>query len=184
MQWEQSSKRGELNKDGVINDVHRAHDRGRHPEPAPAKLPDQGFARSTNKTSTSVLDGRAKGGEENRETHPFTLRIPDGFIHTKHQTRRFRGTPDRINLHQRRFPNERLHIIPHRLPIDVHAIPYLFQRGVAPGVGFAEAVEDVGRVESGVVAYLTRDDFESFGEGGEDELLFAWDLQCVRADVR
>ena len=40
----------------------------------------------------------------------------------------------------------------------------------------AQAVEDVGGVEAGVVAELPGDDFEGFGEGFDDGLLFVRDV--------
>ena len=39
-----------------------------------------------------------------------------------------------------------------------------------------EAVEDVGSVETGIVAQLAGDDFEGFGEGFDDGLLFVGDV--------
>ena len=39
-----------------------------------------------------------------------------------------------------------------------------------------EAVEDIGGVETGVVAQLTGYDFEGFGEGFYDGLLFVGDV--------
>ena len=40
----------------------------------------------------------------------------------------------------------------------------------------AQAVEDVGGVEAGVVAELARDDLEGFGKGFDDRLLFVGDV--------
>lgn len=76
-----------------------------------------------------------------------------------------------IDLHQAGFPHKGLEVIADAFVVKVDAGP-----DVAFAVLDAEAVEDVGGVEAGVVAELAGDDLEGFGEGFNDGLLFVRDV--------
>jgi len=62
--------------------------------------------------------------------------------------------------------------------LDVYSGP-----GFTAGVTHAEFVEDVGAVETGVVAELTGDDFEGAGVGVDYELLFSFDCAGIFTEV-
>lgn len=113
-----------------------------------------------------------------KQTHLITLRVPHRLIHTQDQRRRLDSTTQRIRLDERGFPHKLFEIITDALGLDVDAGP-----DVALGVLHPELVEDVGRVEAGIVADLSGDDFERFGEGADDELLLAHDCARVLSEV-
>lgn len=72
-----------------------------------------------------------------------------------------------IDLDETGFPDKGLEVIADAFVVEVDAGP-----DVAFAVLDAQAVEDVGGVEAGVVAQLAGDDLEGFGEGFDDGLLF------------
>ena len=74
---------------------------------------------------------------------------------------------DCIDLNQTRFPDKGFEVVPDAFVLEIDAGP-----DVAFAMLDAQAVEDVCGIEAGVVAELARDDFEGFGEGFNDGLLF------------
>lgn len=97
--------------------------------------------------------------------------ILNRFINTQNQTASLHGGLNSINLNETRFPNKSLHVIPYTFVIEVYAGP-----DIALAMLDSQAVEDVCRIETGVVAELAGDDFEGFGEGFDNGLLFVGDV--------
>lgn len=71
-----------------------------------------------------------------------------------------------------------LHVVLDALAFNVDTGP-----NVAHGMPHAELVEDIRRIEPGVVANLARDDLERLGESADDKLLLALDRPRVRSEV-
>lgn len=102
-----------------------------------------------------------------RRIRLLTLLVLDCFIDRQDETCSLYCSLDGIDLDQTRFPDKGLKIIPDAFVVEVDAGP-----DVAFAVLDAQAVEDVGGIEAGVVAQLAGDDLEGFGEGFDDGLLF------------
>ena len=113
---------------------------------------------------------------DGRKAGSLTYRL----VHTQNQTTRLNSRLHRINLHQTRLPHKRRHIIPHALIIKIDSRPR-----VPFPVLDAQLGEDVCGVEACVVAELTGDDLEGFGEGFNYGLLFSRDGEVgVAVEVR
>lgn len=110
------------------------------------------------------------GGRIAKNTTHLRARVGNSLVHTQHHARRLGRTLQRIDLDQSRLPHKLLHVVGHSIILDVDSSPPL-----TASVEHAQLVEHVGSVNAGVVADLTGDDLERFGEGGDDELLLALD---------
>jgi hypothetical protein len=100
----------------------------------------------------------------------LALRVPDSLIDTEDQACGLNGTAESVDLDETGLPDEALHVVLHTFRLNVDTSP-----SIALSVTHPELVQDIGRVEAGVVTDLTRNDFESLGDGTDDELLLAVD---------
>lgn len=107
--------------------------------------------------------------------HRFALWIPDSFVNTKNQARCFRRAADSVEFDKTGFPDKCFHVIADALgTVNVDTKPFGAVRVLHP-----QFVQDVGGVETGIITYLSRDDFERLCEGGHHELQFTGDREGV-----
>jgi len=105
-----------------------------------------------------------------KETHSFTLRVSNSFVNAEDQASRLSSTADRVDLYQTGFPDKRIHVVSYaRGSIHVNTKPFAII-----GMFHPQFVEDISRIETSVVAYLTGNDLKSLGECSNDKLKFAW----------
>lgn len=108
----------------------------------------------------------------------FGFRIANCFVECQHHAGRLSGRRDRIRLHKSRLPHARLEIVGNVLIEDIHATPNL-----ALSVLLTQLVQDIGRIEAGVLTQLSRDNLESPGHGPNELLVSALDIAGVVAQV-
>lgn len=77
------------------------------------------------------------------------LGVPDGLVNGKNKAGGLRGGGQRVDLHDRRFPDAALHVIRDILRIYVDAVP--LQTFV---VLLAQFIQNICRVEPSVIAQL------------------------------
>jgi len=102
-----------------------------------------------------------------KETYGFTLRVSNSFVNTEDQASRLSGTADSVDLHQAGFPDKRIHVVPYTIHVNTKPFATI---GMLP----LQFVEDISRIETSVVGYLTGNDLQSLGECSNDKLKFAW----------
>ncbi|KAH0356874.1 hypothetical protein KCU81_g493, partial [Aureobasidium melanogenum] len=76
-----------------------------------------------------------------------------------------------VDLDETGFPHKGGHVIPNALVLEVDTGP-----DVALSVFNAESVQDIGSIETSIVAKLSGNDLECLGEGLDDTLLLVGDL--------
>lgn len=104
-------------------------------------------------------------------------KLTDGFVNTQDQATGLGGGEDSVDLDKTWLPDKGSHVIPHAFIVKVNTGP-----DVALPVLDTQPVEDVGGIETGVVAELSWNDFECLGESLDDALLLVGDL-CVGVAV-
>ena len=108
----------------------------------------------------------------------LTLLIPNRLVHAQDQAAGLHRRLDGIDLDETWLPHECVHVVPHALVVEIYPRP-----DIAFAMLHAQPVEDVGRVEAGIVTQLTGDDLERFGKGFDDRLLPVGDV-LVREPVQ
>jgi hypothetical protein len=139
------------------------------------RLQEEVLARHSALYACQILHGRTHV----RGPYLLALRVADGLVNAQDQACGLSGAADCVQLHQARLPYEGLHVIPNALrAVNVDAVPT-----GAPCVLHPELVENVGRVQPGIVADLAWDNLQRLGERKHDELLLASDRQSMLSDV-
>lgn len=111
-----------------------------------------------------------------RPLRRLALLVANRLIHTQDQARSLGRSRQGIDLDKGRLPHEALHHVRDALVLEVDAGPDL-----APPVLDAEAVENIGGVEAGIVAQLPGNDLEGLGEALDDGLLLVRDVAVGEA---
>ena len=93
--------------------------------------------------------------------------IFDRLVHAQDQASGLDRRLDGVHLHEARLPDKRFHVVSPPLIVEVYTRP-----DIPLAMFYTKAVEDVGSVEAGVVAELTRYDLKGFCKRFDDGLLF------------
>lgn len=97
--------------------------------------------------------------------------LTDGLINAQNQTTGLGSGLNGVDLDETGFPHKGGHVIPDALVLEVDTGP-----DVALSVFNAESVQDIGSIETSIVAKLSGNDLECLGEGLDDTLLLVGDL--------
>lgn len=98
-------------------------------------------------------------------------KLTDCLVNAQNQTTGLRGGENGVDLDQTWLPDKGSHVIPHALVVEIDTGP-----DVALSVLNTQPVEDIGGVETGIVAELSRDDLEGLCKGLDDALLLVGDF--------
>lgn len=97
--------------------------------------------------------------------------LTDGLINAQNQTTGLGSGLNGVDLDESGFPYKGGHVISDALVLEINTGPE-----VTLSVFNAESVQDIGSIETGIVAKLSRNDFKCLGEGLDDTLLLVRDL--------
>jgi hypothetical protein len=106
------------------------------------------------------------------------LPLTDGLVNAQDQATGLGSGLNGVDLDETGFPHKGGHVVSDTLVLEVDTGPE-----VALSVLNTESVQNVGSVETSIVAKLSRDDLECLGEGLDDTLLLVRDLAvgvCVK----
>jgi hypothetical protein len=100
-----------------------------------------------------------------------SLPLTDGLVNAQNQATGFGSGLNGVDLDETGFPHEGSHVISDTLVLEVDTSP-----DVSLSVLNTESVQDIGSVETSIVAKLSGNDLECLGEGLDDTLLLVRDL--------
>jgi hypothetical protein len=99
------------------------------------------------------------------------LPLTDGLVNAQNQATGFGSGLNGVNLDETRLPHKGGHVVSDTLVLEIDTSP-----DVTLSVLNTESVQDIGSVETGVIAKLSGNDLEGLGEGLDDTLLLVRDL--------
>jgi hypothetical protein len=99
------------------------------------------------------------------------LALTDGLVNAQNQATSFGSGLNGVDLDETGLPHKGGHVVSDTLVLEVDTGP-----DVTLSVLNTKSVQDVGSVETGVVAKLSGNDLECLGEGLDDTLLLVRDL--------
>jgi len=97
--------------------------------------------------------------------------VLDGLVNAQNQATGFRSGLNGVDLDETGLPHKGGHVISDTLVLEVNTGP-----DVALSVLNTKSVQDIGSVETSIVAKLSGNDLECLGEGLDDTLLLVGDL--------
>jgi hypothetical protein len=100
-----------------------------------------------------------------------SLPLTNGLVNAQNQATGFSSGLNGVDLDETGLPHKGSHVVSNTLVLEVDTSP-----DVTLSVLNTESVQDIGSVETGVVAKLSGNDLECLGKGLDDTLLLVRDL--------